>query len=111
MSRGLGQIQRKVLALVAARRVRGVECDLDTFVLTRLVYDVQPDEHDSHLLTDAQVVSVRRALRQLERAGKVVCLGRGYTDGRARWVTPERAAQHNTPKRSLLSGRGPEENT
>jgi hypothetical protein len=91
MSRGLGKIQREVLALVTARKVRDVECDLDTFMLARLVYRVKPDKNDFHLLTDAQVVSVRRALRSLERAGKVARLYRS-TSNRDVWGTLERAA-------------------
>ncbi|MBR1237732.1 hypothetical protein [Bradyrhizobium sp. AUGA SZCCT0182] len=93
MSRGLGRIQREVLALIAARRIRDKECDLDTYQLTRLVYDVKPDENDFHRLTDAQVVAVRRALRGLERAGMVARLYR-TSQNREVWATAERAAQH-----------------
>jgi len=82
-----------VLALIAARRIRDEERDLDTYQLTRLVYDVKPDENDFHRLTAAQVVAVRRALRGLERAGKVARLYR-TTKNREVWATAERAAQH-----------------
>jgi hypothetical protein len=105
MSRGLGRIQREVLALIAARRIRDRECDLDTYQLTRLVYDVKPDENDFHLLTDAQVVAVRRALRGLERAGKVARL---YRTGKNRevWATLERAAQHEREIEAMRARRG-----
>lgn len=119
MSRGLGRIQREVPALIAARRIRDRECDLDTYQLTRLVYDIKPVENDFHRLTDAQVVAVRRALRGLERAGKAARLYR-TSKNRQVWATAERAAQHEREteamrarwgKCSLPSGMAVEENT
>jgi hypothetical protein len=97
MSRGLGRIQRDVLTLI-----EGSTESLDTYVITRLVYGIKPDETGCHLLTEAQIVAVRRALRGLAKAGKIARFGRRNTkmdDGsrvmlnREHWVTPEKAAK------------------
>ena len=60
-------------------------------------------------MTDAQLVSVRRALRKLVREHAIGDLGRGYRDGRRRWVN-ERVWLRDTIRRmqlenALLAGR------
>ena len=66
MSKGLGITQRKVLALLQ-RQTRAV----DPFALAGDVYRVRRGKGGVRRLTDAQLVAVRRALRGLEKTGKV----------------------------------------
>jgi DNA-binding MarR family transcriptional regulator len=63
MSKGLGAIQRRVLDELA--RVGRT----DTFELTAAVFGVTPAEDGSRLLSQAQLSSVRRAVRKLEELG------------------------------------------
>jgi hypothetical protein len=71
MSKGYGQIQRKVLAELAARPDA-----IELFDLAATVYAVKPNKDGMHLVNDAQLVSVRRALRGLEKAGKAYRIAR-----------------------------------
>ena len=66
MSKGLGITQRKVLALL--QRQTGA---VDPFALAGDVYRVRRGKGGVRRLTDAQLVAVRRALRGLEKTGKV----------------------------------------
>ena len=90
MSRGPGNIQRRLLALI--------ESDADvlhsTYDLAADVYDVQPNAHDKRLLTEAQVSSVRRALSELAKQGKISGR-RGWHDRRQRWATPAAWAKYD----------------
>ncbi|MCL2645592.1 MAG: hypothetical protein FWD61_01140 [Phycisphaerales bacterium] len=45
-------------------------------------------------ITESEHVSFRRALRQLERAGKIVDLGRSFHNRRRRWAMPEVAKRY-----------------
>lgn len=77
MSRGLGRVQRALLAILrdeeedyqrAGNRDRRAPL-LDTITLACDVYQVEPDEHNERLVSDAQVVAVQRALAGLVKKG------------------------------------------
>ena len=72
MSRGTGRIQQELLAILD--RHSGA---LDTFDLAAKAYALQPGKDGVIELTDAHLVSARRALQGLARADKIYRLGRG----------------------------------
>ena len=82
MSLGLGRIQRECLRVIDGKTF------LDSIEVAGLIFG-------KRVLNDAEVVSVRRALRSLAAAGKIADMGRGYRDGRKRWTTPERAKEYD----------------
>jgi len=65
MSRGYGSLQRRILEVVADGLVR------TTARLAADAYDVKPSEDGITRLSDAQLVTVRRALRSLTKKGSV----------------------------------------
>jgi len=79
MSRGLGRLQRAVLKLLEENR------HFDTREIAELAHAVEPDENGVCVVTDAQYVSVRRALAALARQGMAMRTFRG-PDGRQRWA-------------------------
>lgn len=81
MSRGAGALMR------ALREVLARVGMADSITLAGEVYGRQT-------VTPSEAVSVRRALRSLERRGEVVDLGRRWRCGRRMWATPARAAEH-----------------
>jgi hypothetical protein len=89
MRQKLGVVQRCILYVLAEQ-----DRLIDTIELTALAFDVHSNDAGQYLVNDAQVVSVRRALRKLSRAGKVVDLGREWRDGRRRWATPAAAERY-----------------
>lgn len=69
MSRGHGRIQRDLLAVLESQnRV------FDAFLLAAEVYDIEPDDDGQALVSDAMLVSVRRALVKLAAEGKIIKL-------------------------------------
>jgi hypothetical protein len=58
----------------------------DTFELAARAFDVQPDNAGQLLVTEAQLVSVRRALRKLAKTTAIYDLSRHWPDGRQRWA-------------------------
>jgi hypothetical protein len=78
MSRGPGRIERELVSILNSQSGYS-----DAFALAAAVYHVQPDKDGNITLNDAQLVSVRRALNSLQRAGKAYRLGRGK---RVRWT-------------------------
>jgi hypothetical protein len=81
MSRGLGWLQRTVLAILEAD-----DRLMDTFEIAATAYSIQRDNNGNRWVTDAQHAAVRRALASLARQGKAIRLGRRYVDGRQRWA-------------------------
>ena len=79
MSRGLGRIQRGILEVLQYGQK-------ETIALAGIIYAVAPGED----VTEAQHAAVRRALKTLQRAGKVEQLFIGHM-GRAYWATLEKA--------------------
>ena len=79
MSRGHGKVERAVLEVLAKHKL------VNTFTIAAAVYLIQPNEQGSRIMTDAQLVSVRRALRKLEACGAAVRVHRGYNK-RAYWA-------------------------
>jgi hypothetical protein len=70
MSKGMGNIQRRVLdAMAQLGRT-------DTFELTAAVFDVKPAEDGTRWLSAAQLGSVRRAVRRLAKLGLLGQRGR-----------------------------------
>jgi hypothetical protein len=82
MSRGRGAVQRRLLASLNAE-----ERPFETFELAACAFDVQPDNQGDIFVTDAELVSTRRALRKLVREGAIYDYGRHYPDGRQRWAS------------------------
>jgi hypothetical protein len=76
MSRGLGRIQLKLLAILDEH-----PC-VDTYVAARLLY--RPDASGSVILTAAQVKATHRALRGLLACDRVEAFGRN-SHGRMQW--------------------------
>ena len=91
MSRGLGKIQRGCLAVFQSRKTEL----LDTLEIAAAV--VGRDE-----ITVSDQVTVRRALRNLAKAGHIVDRGRGYSDKRQRW---ELATAAKTSQRTKRRGK------
>ncbi|MEU0111495.1 hypothetical protein ABZ313_39960 [Streptomyces sp. NPDC006251] len=114
MSRGLGRVQRAVLAYVhsepAGRSdVDGTPLAASVTGLARVVYGVEQP-------SDAQRAAVRRAARRLEAAGHVevhrLRVGRSYTQRRAhpRFCPPrydQRLAVHGQGRLPGVRGRRP----
>ena len=78
-----------------------------TYTLTALAYDYEPDESGYIGLSDAHLVSVRRALSGLVRIGKLHDLGRRFVKGRKRWGNERVALRHlikTMRMKNLMSG-------
>jgi hypothetical protein len=104
MSRGLGSLQRRLLAIVKENE------SIDTLRACRLAFNIQPssvtdDGETFHLINDAQHASGRRALAGLAKQGLIVNRGRRWSDGRSRWCTPEYAKRVAAPRARNTSGR------
>lgn len=82
MSRGPGNIQRRLLSLIESQG----DTLHSTYDLAAGAYDVRPNADGQRLLTEAQVSSVRRALTSLAKQGKITGR-RGWHDRRQRWAT------------------------
>ena len=79
MSRGMGQIERRLLTIFAKKFGQ-----LDTFELTGDVYKIRRNRQGDRLMTEAQLSSVRRALNSLASQG-IVGGCRGFHNRRKRW--------------------------
>ena len=83
MSKGLGQVQRSVLAVfVAAPSER-----LDSI-------EIAGRALGKYEINDSEASSYRRALRKLAEAGAIVDMGRNWRNGRRRYALPEGAEQY-----------------
>ncbi len=82
MSRGPGSVERCLQAILET-----ADRPLDTIELAARAFDAAPTADGYVLVTEAQVVSVRRALGRLKRKGKAFDLGREFRDGRRRWAS------------------------
>jgi hypothetical protein len=98
MSTGHGHLQRQLLALIDAN-----DGLLDTFELVERVFGIAPDPSGRILLSEAQVVSVRRALRKLASEAHIVAVGRDWHNRRARWASKRAHAAYESRKAKLLS--------
>ena len=78
MSRGLGKVQARTLALL---REKG---ELDPLELAGIVYGVEPDAAGIVRVNDAQCAAVRRALTTLQQRGLAFRTGFN-TLGRSCW--------------------------
>ena len=87
MSRGRGTLQRSLLALINANGC------LDTFALTALAYELEPDEQGNMVVSEAHLASVRRALGVLLREERVIGSTARRQDGRNAWAAPEYAGR------------------
>jgi len=79
MSRGLGRIERAVLAVLAqceSNNALSLACD---------VYNVERDADGNRWCNAAQHAAVRRALRKLLRVGLIEGQRAGWHDKRARY--------------------------
>ncbi len=92
MSRGLGAIQRGCLDALESNQE-----PLDSIAVAALV--VRRNE-----ITDSEHASVRRALRKLAKAGRVVDLGRRFRSGRRHWELPEEAEGINFDEVGITPG-------
>ena len=79
MSRGLGRIERILLAALDQSPK-----PIDTFDLAVIAYDIRVAHDCATYITEARLVSVRRALRSLERSGRIFNIARGHNK-RAYW--------------------------
>jgi hypothetical protein len=92
VSRGPGAVMRAVQSyLEASDKV------CDPFEIAAAVYRIEPDAAGSHRVTDARLVSVRRALRVLVRQGEIRHLGRHWRFGRTGYASPSAAARYTGP--------------
>ncbi len=87
MSRGLGAIQRALLAAIEARGESSKDW-ADTFELVVAAYDMKPDMENRIMLLAVQVNAVRRALKGLVAKERIIGT-RGWRGNRARWCTPQ----------------------
>jgi len=83
MSRGMGDVQRRLLAIFDHAKNDLV----DTFELTASVYELKPDATGFVSVSEAELSSVRRALILLAKQGWV-CGLRGFHNGRQCWGLP-----------------------
>jgi hypothetical protein len=72
MSKGMGRIERALVAILEARTKV-----VDTFELAADVYEI-PSDAGVTVISEAQLVSVRRALASLTKAGKILRIMRGH---------------------------------
>jgi hypothetical protein len=82
MSRGLGKLQRDLLATLEEKNKQ-----IDTITLAADAYRVEPDANGCRGVTDAQHAAVRRSLRNLLKRGIVMDLGRHHSDARRYWAS------------------------
>jgi hypothetical protein len=82
MSRGLGKLQRDLLATLEENNKQ-----IDTLTLAAPAYDVQPDANGICRINNAHHAAVRRALRNLHKRGLLMDLGRHHSDGRRSWAS------------------------
>lgn len=61
---------------------------------------------DKMQITEAEHVSVRRALRLLCERKLLIDMGRGWRDGRKRWATPDVAQAYYARVRAAFGERG-----
>ena len=80
MSRGAGWVERAILDALSRNTV------LDTFQVTAAVFDCRP-QRGIVTVSDAQLASVRRALRNLEEQGRVAG-AREFGRKRCLWSLP-----------------------
>ena len=81
MSRGAGWVERAILDALSRNTV------LDTFQVTAAVFDCRP-QRGIVTVSDAQLASVRRALRNLEEQGRVAG-AREFGRKRRLWSLPD----------------------
>ena len=92
MSKGLGKIQRSVLEIFELNPDKSI----DSISMTGLVFDKTE-------VSDSELVSVRRALRSLVKAGHLVDMGRGFRQGRRHYATPEYFEQYKKRLKSTFN--------
>jgi hypothetical protein len=103
MSRGLGSVQRRLLALLEK-----ADHPLSTYELAADVYLVGLLDEDA-MLSPAQVAAVSRALVALVKKGRVKRQRREHPDGQMRWGAPElieRAWKEGTSSRAIARSLG-----
>jgi hypothetical protein len=88
MSRGLGRIQRDIVANLENKTKL-----VDTFDLAAEIYGLEPDSDNRIILNDAQLVSIRRALVKLSASGKIFKVMRGHNK-RAYWANERLGLWH-----------------
>jgi hypothetical protein len=98
MSRGLGPLQRAILAALAAGP------GLTSFDLAAQVYRVPVRADGRWSVSNAQRAAVRRALSSLQRRGLTFQCGRNR-QGRAAWMTREQAERHAESMPAVLGTR------
>ena len=89
MSRGAGWVERAILDALTRKGV------LDTFQVTAAVFDCPP-RRGVVTVSNAQLASVRRALRNLEKQGRVAGT-RGFGRKRHLWSLPAAGSAGATP--------------
>ena len=103
MSRGHGRLQQRLLAELQAASLHDEMRLRSTFQLAATVFDGLEVDSDGYcLLSSAQLVSVRRALRRLQHEGLVCSAGRHLRFGRQDWGTPEAVAAYRQRVRDVF---------
>jgi len=87
MSRGLGKVQRALLAILQQQPA------LTSFELAAQVYRVLVEPDGRWSVSNTQRTAVRRALSALQRRGLALQIGRNR-QGRAAWMTREQAEHY-----------------
>jgi hypothetical protein len=87
MSRGFGKIERAILDVL-----ENDDRLIDTFTLAAIAFDLAACD-GKIVVTDAQLVSARRALRSLEARGKVFAVMRGHNK-RSYWANERLGLWH-----------------
>src|SRR3954468_8589599 len=104
MSRGPGIVQRRILDILAEH-----DRLIDTIELAALVFDVRPNDAGQYLLSEARLVSVRRALGKFAKEGKAIDCGRNWRSGRRCWASPWAAKAYYDRVKNTLGRRRAEE--
>ena len=85
----MGTVQRAALEALQGAGM------LDSIAVAAQVYGHNP-------VTEAEAVSVRRALRSLAKSEQIADMGRGFRSGRRMWALPERAATYQNRVRVVF---------
>jgi transcriptional regulator with XRE-family HTH domain len=90
LSRRRGRIERRLV-----EAINSIRRPMDTFELAAVAYDSQPDIDNRITVSQAQLVTVRRALRNLKKSGVIDDLGRRW--GRQQWGSKEQSRAVSMP--------------
>ncbi len=94
MSKGLGQVQRSVLAVFEAAPNELLDS-----------IEIAGRALGKYEIDDSEASSYRRALRKLAEAGAIVDMGRNWHDGRRHYALPKEAERYERRVRETFGAK------